>query len=395
MEDKGLSVLLIEDNPGDALLIRKVLDEVENEIFRLESANRLSTGLGQLHSGDVDVILLDLSLPDSQGLDTFTRVHSQAPEVPIVVLSGLDDETLAVEAVRQGAQDYLVKGHADSNVLARSMRYAIERKRVEERLQELYENERTLREEREAEINKRVEFTRALVHELKTPLTSVMASSELLMSELTQGPLLKLAENLYRGACNLNRRIDELLDLARGELGMIRLRCKPVDLPQLLTGVAEDMVSAISSHSQSLLLDMPANLPLVWVDEDRIQQVVVNLLNNASKFTPEEGRITLRAMQRDSCLTVEVEDTGSGIDEDEQQRLFDPYHRLEGDRERLSGLGLGLSLCKMLVQLHGGEIWIRSRKGHGSTFAFSVPLERTAPGAENAERGDNHESPDD
>ncbi|RLC93532.1 MAG: hypothetical protein DRI39_04140 [Chloroflexi bacterium] len=395
MEDESLNVLLIEDNPGDALLIRKVLDEVDSASFRLETVDRLSTGLGELNGRKVDVILLDLSLPDSQGIDTFVRVYSEAPEVPIVVLTGLDDETLAVEAVRQGAQDYLVKGRADSNVLARSMRYAIERKRVEERLQELYEKERRLREEREAEINKRVEFTRALVHELKTPLTSVMASSELLMSELKAGPLLKLAENLYRGACNLNRRIDELLDLARGELGMIQLSCKPLDIVRLLHAVAEDMALAFASHGQSLRLDVPSRLPLVWADEERLEQVVVNLLNNACKFTPEGGTITLRALEDGARLIVEVEDTGSGIDENEQKRLFDPYNRLESDRERLSGLGLGLSLCKMLVSLHGGDIWIKSRKGSGSTFSFSIPLNRMPQGQENAETGDAYESADD
>ncbi len=134
MEDKHLKVLLIEDNPGDANLIRQMLTEERLTSFDLEWAEELSTGLKHLARRDIDALLLDLSLPDSQGLDTFTRVQTQAPELPIIVLSGLEDETLAVEAVRKGAQDYLVKGQVDSHLLSRAIKYAVQRKQVEEAL---------------------------------------------------------------------------------------------------------------------------------------------------------------------------------------------------------------------------------------------------------------------
>ncbi|MEW5767645.1 MAG: ATP-binding protein [bacterium] len=139
-------VLLIEDNPGDANLIREKLAEVRDTTFDLECADRLSTGLACLVKGKTDVILLDLSLPESQGLDTFTRVHAQVPEMPIIVLTGLNDERLAVKAVQEGAQDYLVKGVVDGKVLSRVMRYAIERKRVEAKLRHYAERLSTLRD---------------------------------------------------------------------------------------------------------------------------------------------------------------------------------------------------------------------------------------------------------
>lgn len=374
MDDEHVRVLLIEDEPADARLIREVLAEVNGATFDIEWVDCVSAGQKRLSAGGIDVVLLDLSLPDSRGLGTFAAVRDRAPEVPVVVLTGLDDETFAVWAVREGAQDYLVKGQVDSNLLARSIRYAIERKRVEEKLQELYQRERELRKEREEEISKRVEFTRALVHELKTPLTSVMASSELLMAELPEGTLLSLAKNLSRGASNLNKRIDELLDLAKGELGMLDLSCKPVDMLRLLQGIADYMDSTASSHGQSLVLDVPSCLPLIWGDEERLQQVVLNLLSNAFKFTPEGGRIIMRVTEQENAVVVDVEDEGRGMTEDEQRRLFEPYHRLEKDRDRLSGLGLGLSLCKTLVELHGGRIWLQSEKGKGSTFSFSIPV---------------------
>lgn len=253
-----------------------------------------------------------------------------------------------------------------------------ERERAEGKLQELYEQERRLRQELEEEVRRRIEFTRALVHELKTPLTPVLASSELLAAELVEEPWLSIARNIHHGAANLSRRIDELLDLARVEIGMLQLNLKPVDVRQLLRGVAEDMAAVVSSNQQSLALALAPSLPLVWADEERLRQVVLNLVINASKFTPEGGKITLKAKEESDALVVAIKDNGRGIPEEEQQRIFQPYYRRISDREHLSGLGLGLALAKYLVELHGGKIWLNSQVGKGSTFSFSVPLATAA-----------------
>ena len=249
--------------------------------------------------------------------------------------------------------------------------------KANEQLQQLYEQERDLRQQLEDEMKKRVEFTRALAHELKTPLTPVVMSSQTLVSELKDETLLRLARNISRGAANLNSRIDELLDLARSEIGMLQLKPEQVDMLQLIREVVDEVAPVRLSRHQSLTLRLPPSLPPVWADKVRLRQIVLNLLNNAFKFTPAGGRISLRAKQEDGNLVVEVKDTGPGIAEEEQQRLFDPYHRKEGDRERLSGLGLGLALSRTLVELHGGRIWVKSRAGRGSTFGFSLPLEGT------------------
>ena len=156
---KHIKVLLIEDNPGDARLIREVLAQVEGMSFDLEWADRLSMGMNRLGGGGIDVVLLDLSLPDSYGLDTFTKMHIQAPGVPIIVLTGLDDQEVALNAVRGGAQDYLIKGQLDGNLLARAMRYAIERKRAEEMLRDALGNSRR----RQAEISALLEGSRAVL----------------------------------------------------------------------------------------------------------------------------------------------------------------------------------------------------------------------------------------
>ena len=253
-----------------------------------------------------------------------------------------------------------------------------EREMAQVKLEEAYEKERRLRQELQIEVQRRVEFTRALVHELKTPLTPIMSSSDLLVSGLKEEPWLSVAQNIQRGAINLNKRIGELLDLARGEIGILRLNPKRVDFLKQLQHVGSEMSVVASSNGQTLKVELPPSLPLPWADSDRLLQITQNLLVNATKFTPEGGTITLRAKEENGSIVVEVQDTGYGIPEEEQRRLFRAYHRQTGDREHLSGLGLGLALCKNLVQLHGGRIWVRSQEGKGSTFSFSVPINSRA-----------------
>lgn len=247
-------------------------------------------------------------------------------------------------------------------------------KQVEDKLQELYQREGSLRRELQEQARQRTEFTRVLVHELKTPLTPMRAATDLLISQSPQEPLLSLAQKIDRGICNLDKRIDELLDLSRGEIGMLKLNCRLLDVAQLLRGVADYVSPEVSKNGQSLVLNLAPSLPPVIADEDRLRQVVLNFLINAFKFTPKGGKITLKARQRGTNLVVEVQDTGCGIDKGEQRRLFQPYYRLENDRERFSGLGLGLALSKMLVVLHGGKVWVKSEKAKGSEFGFSIPL---------------------
>ncbi|HIE25965.1 TPA: PAS domain S-box protein, partial [Candidatus Poribacteria bacterium] len=132
MSDKPITVLLVEDNQGDARLICEMLSEVKDVPFKLKLAEHLSIGLEYLAAGDIDIVLLDLSLPDSQGFETFSNVHAHAIDVPIIVLTGLNDADMAVKAVREGAQDYLVKGEIEGKQLIRAIRYSIERKGAEE-----------------------------------------------------------------------------------------------------------------------------------------------------------------------------------------------------------------------------------------------------------------------
>ena len=279
-----------------------------------------------------------------------------------------DGSLRTIEVVGQN----LLANPAVSGIVA-NIRDITERKQAEDELKQLYKQEKEIRHQLQDEMKRRVDFTRALAHELKTPLTSVLASSDLLAAEVSEEPLQTLARNIQQGASNLDKRIDELLDLARGEIGMLQLKPEPVDISQLLRQIADIVTPLASRRGQSLVLSLPLSLPHVRADTTRLQQIIINLLNNAIKYTPIGGNIKLGARHKDNTLIIEVKDTGRGIAKEEQKWLFEPYHRLQ--RDPSVGLGLGLALCKMLVELHGGEIWIKSNIGRGSTFGFSLPLE--------------------
>jgi two-component system response regulator VicR len=262
------------------------------------------------------------------------------------------------------------------NGIVANIRDITERKQAEEALKHLYQQERELRQQLEQEMKKRVEFTRAIAHELKTPLTSLLASSDLLASEIDTEPLQTLARNIRQGASNLDSRINELLDLVRGEVGMLELKLEMVDLSQILRDITDSMKPVALKRGQSLDLSLPPDLPVVRADPTRLQQIVTNLLDNAFKFTPPDGNVKLAARRKDNNVVIEVRDTGRGMSKDEQKNLFQPHQLPKG--ESSEGLGLGLALCKMLVELHGGKIWVKSSVGRGSTFGFSLPLESAA-----------------
>jgi len=232
-------------------------------------------------------------------------------------------------------------------------------------------------EKLKSEIHKRSEFTRGLAHELKTPVTPIIAGSELLVEEIADSRLKRLALSINRGALSLNNRINELLDLARAEVNAVVLDRKQLDIAQLLRNIFDDLSQVASNSNLSFTLKLSPSAPIIWADEDRIQQVILNLINNAFSYTSPGGKVILRTREESGYLVIEVEDTGRGISRKEQRNVFDAYRRRPGDKERLSGLGLGLTISKNLVELHGGQIWLTSRIGRGTTVSFSLPLIHT------------------
>ena len=260
--------------------------------------------------------------------------------------------------------------------IAERLGHIIESKHADATLQRLYGRERRLRKKLQIEMQNRVDLTRQLVHELKTPLTSLMAMSQLLSDETKGTSLGKMAGYVWESASSLNARIDELHDVIRGELGKLKLNPRRVRLESILLPVIEETRALSQQHRVTIELELPrAELPEVIADADRVRQVLLNLINNACKYAASGRKVIVAASRRDdsSAVTVQVRDFGPGIARDEMKRLFKPGY-LNIHAESSGGLGIGLTLCRLLVELQGGSIWAESEAGKGSSFFFTLPV---------------------
>ncbi len=254
-----------------------------------------------------------------------------------------------------------------------TLRDITERKLTQRKLEELYRQEKELRASLQAEMEKRNKYTRALVHELNTPLTSILASGELLEVEIEGKRQAALVNNIRRASNNLKQRIDRLIELARGEAGLLKVNLLPLDMGELLRESVAEMASAAQARGLKIELEA-GDLPLVTGDRSRLKLVMVSLLRNAVRYT-EKGKVIVRGKSEGKTVKVEVEDSGKGIGKEELENLFDPYQRKGTEGQELGGLGIGLALCKMIIDLHHGEIRVESEVGKGAKFSFTVPVD--------------------
>ena len=222
-----------------------------------------------------------------------------------------------------------------------------------------------------------LEIISFITHEFKTPLTSIIASASLLAEELAfspDDPKAKLLSNILASAHNLEIKTSELLELTKLEATGFHLELEPTNINIIVRSATEQISPLIRNRNQSLTLKLDPQLPEIVADSLRVEQILINLLSNASKFTQDGGSISLTVYKIDNYLVVEIQDSGPGIPPEEQGKLLQPYYRLESNKEHTPGVGLGLALGKHLVELHGGKMWMESELGKGSTFAFSLPL---------------------
>ncbi len=245
-------------------------------------------------------------------------------------------------------------------------------------LNDLYSRELCLRHELEEHIKQRTDFTWSLVHEIKTPLTPMIGASEILMNRCgNDAELSRIAHSIFVGTHNLSKRITDLTDLAMGEMGILKLNFQPIDVNSMLNEAVQYMMLEAEKKQIELTLTYTDIPPIVWGDEGRLHQVLINLLSNALKYTPQNGKIRVAASYSDTHVIIEVSDNGCGITAEYQSELFQPYSPFK-PRQKSSGMGLGLPLSKIFIELHNGQIWFNSVEGQGSRFFFSIPIRNGA-----------------
>jgi len=404
-KDKGLrlKILLVEDNADDADLLRRALQEVGSPVFDLTTVKRLEQAVKQSREESFDAILLDLSLPDSRGLETVITMTLHASSVPVVVLTGLDDENMGLEAIRKGAQDYLVKGNVDGNLISRVIRHARERKWSEQQFKEAISELVKSRHELVgtiAELNKshlelkatQLELIEAarmesvgrlasgIAHEVKNPLAALVMGLDYLQARVggTDEKIARVIKNMTEAA----RRADSIVSQLQHFSATEALEVKAANLNEIAKQALSLAYHEFNKNGIQVNQEFQDNLPQIWLDANKIEQALVNVFMNAIESMKNGGTFTVRtyAKQLDAddasrfgsgransrfhvgcqVVVVEMEDTGSEIPEDKLEKIFDPFFPT-GETGRK--VGLGLTVAKKIVDLHDGRIHVANRAG--------------------------------
>jgi signal transduction histidine kinase len=367
---KTLQVLLVEDNASDARLLREMFRKGKPGSFEFTHLTHMREAEILLSKGGVDIVLLDMGLPDAHGLDILRRARAADPAVVMIVLTGFEDEALAAEALKEGAQDYLIKGQIESRALPQALRHAMERQRMQAETDLMRKNEVQLRDD----------FLSHVSHELRSPLTSISSFSSIIADGLAGQTTLQQDDYLQiilRNVGQLQAMIEDLLEVTQAQTGKLTVELQSVSINEAVA-YAVDTLKGAAKQKEIIVSFLPsAWLPSAYADATRLRQILTILLDNAVKFTPAGGTVTVGAREYEkdgSMLLVEVSDTGRGIKPEETQRVFEHLYQVTdvGSAGR-KGLGLGLHIAKDLVTRQGGEIWVTSVPEKGSLFSFTLP----------------------
>lgn len=409
MNNSTIKILQIEDNPGDVRLIREMLKDCKKLEHTFEEVPSLEKGKERLSKGDINVVLLDLGLKESYGLDTLKELLYSKFKIPVViVMTVMDDEEMGISAVKEGAQDYLIKGQINSHLLCRSIQYALERNQAKENLEEkvrertkdliltlqslkkeIQERKKTesklkqAKEAAEKASNAKFQFMANMSHEMRTPMNGVIGMTNLLADTDLNMEQKEYLEFVRISAKNMMKIIDDILNIAKLESGRVENNIEPFNMTRMLENIMSVLYSGAKKKGLEVGFHKDKNIPgLLLGDELKIRQVLTNLIDNALKFT-HEGQIIveieeINRVEKKHEIEFSVIDTGVGISEETQEKLFKAF--VQGDissTKAYQGTGLGLAISKQLVELMGGKIGLESQPEKGSRFFFSITLNET------------------
>jgi signal transduction histidine kinase len=306
-----------------------------------------------------DLVLCDLHMPTMGGLEVCKRLHEVDPDLPVIVMTAFGDMESAIECLRAGADDYLIKPLDYDTVLSRVER-AIRRR-----------NERLCQTRQELQ---RDEYLALVSHDLRTPLSSVALGVAMLQRSLQTKallPELKLAERIERNVVQLRTMIEDLSEATTLESQGAAPERHPCDLRALVVGVVDRLDEA---HASRIAIEAEHEAScLVVADGQRLERVVGNLLTNALKYSDDDAPVTVMVVGRGSSVELHVVDRGIGIAPESVDGIFSRYYRAPAGQARASGLGLGLYIARLIVEAHGGRIDVSSEVGKGSDFRVVLP----------------------
>ncbi|HEY9600780.1 MAG TPA: hybrid sensor histidine kinase/response regulator [Allocoleopsis sp.] len=379
MDDFLIRALLVEDSPSDAELFQRVFLHAAGGKWNLDRVERLSEAVAICRDRNFDVALLDLRLPDSDGLDTVIQFCTAIPDVPVIILTAFDDEEFARQAMSKGAQDYLVKDQVTIQLLRRTIYYTLERSQI---LRRLKDSEAAILQslQQERELNQlKSTFISMVSHEFRNPLTTLELTSHLLQDmdeRLTPEKKAKYFERMNTTIYKMTQLLDEVMLLGKTEVG--QWPCEPIalNLENFCRELTESMQLG-DNNRHPIIFNCQGNCTQVEMDECLLQHILTNIISNALKYSPQGQEVRFDLICQNNTVIFRIQDQGIGIPEKERHRLFETFSRCS-NVGRIEGTGLGLAIVKRYVDTYGGQIQIDSEINVGTTVTVSLPLSTSA-----------------
>ena len=381
------SILIVDDTPANLQLLAQMLSE---QGYKVRMAQDGTMALLSVESSPPDLILLDIMMPELNGYEVCSKLKASSftKDIPIIFISALNEVFDKVKAFEVGGVDYITKPFQAQEVLAR-VEHQLHIRRLTQQLLEqnaLLQQEVHRREIAEAEVRKSLSkeqelnqlksyFVSMVSHEFRNPLTTILGFAELirdfdqqLTSEKRQAYLRQIQESARRMTALLN----DVLSIGQAEAGKLEVNPEPLDVEEFCGHLVEELKLG-NSVQHIIAFSRPSQLTKACMDKNLLRQILTNLLSNAIKYSPEGSAVTFDLICQDEKAIFDIKDEGIGISPEDQQRLFESFQR-GSNVGKISGTGLGLTIVKKAVDLHGGQIAVKSEVGVGTTFSVAIPL---------------------
>jgi two-component system sensor histidine kinase/response regulator len=385
MSDNG-KILVIDDELGIREGCRRAL---KPQGYEVETAATIHEGLQKIKDETFDLVLLDVMMPDGRGIELVEPIHQKDPETVCVIITGYATVELAVQAIKQGAYNFISKPFT-ADVLLMTVNQGIEKRRLSLEAGRLREAENRAaelaraKEEMERLDRFKTEFMWTVAHELRSPVGGAMS----LLRTLRRGLAGDLSDTQNEILGRIESRLDmltvlinDLLDLAAGKAIGPDQPSEWIELLPVLNNLAEYFSPEVENKKIHFVLDAPESSPLVHATQDGLEKIFRNLISNAIKYTPEGGDVRVEVTEDDSLVRIAVSDTGMGIPEADMAHLWEEFFRASNARKSgILGTGLGLSIVKQFVDSFSGTVEVQSHEGKGTTFTITLPLMEDEPG---------------
>lgn len=364
---KKVRVLLVDDDEDDALIVKKLIEKIPDNSFVFEWCASFEKAKKLILAEKHDIYLIDYRLGEKTGLDLLRVVRPAKRAEPFILLTGAGDREVEWKSMKLAAADYLVKGSFTSDMLARTLYYALQRKEIEEQRIQHY-----------IELNQsKDEFISIASHQLRTPATAVKQYVGMLLEGFA-GELQKNQFDMLQKAYQSNERqlkiVSDLLKVAQVDAGKVVFIKNHVNLNEMIYDLIYDMRGVFASRHQEVVFEPMDPAPVAMVDHDSIRMVLDNLVDNASKYSEENKTITISITETEKNILIHVADEGVGISQTEKRRLFEKFSRINNPLStKVGGTGLGLYWAKKIIDLHDGTISVKSKKGDGAAFTITLP----------------------